>query len=80
MDGPPFERIAGFPVTGRLTTQIGAAAGAGHQTRYGNLVSAGGAVEPVFTIFALDFGKTLLFLALRTLAVHFTILNIVFKQ
>jgi hypothetical protein len=43
-------------------------------------MAAGRAVEPVFAKFALDFGKSLLFAAFGTLAIHFAVFNIVFKQ
>jgi hypothetical protein len=43
-------------------------------------MAAGWAVEPVAAVFALPFGKTLLFLTLGALAVHFAGFHIVGEQ
>jgi hypothetical protein len=60
--------------------QAGGATGAGQHAGRGDLVSAGGTIEPVFAIFALGLRKALLFFAFGTLAIHLPAGDIIGEQ
>jgi hypothetical protein len=64
----------------KSTTQVGTATWAGQHAGCRNLVAAGRTIEPVLAIFALDFGKSLLFAAFGTLTIHLAVFDIVFEQ
>ncbi|NLC70041.1 MAG: hypothetical protein GX751_01645 [Desulfuromonadaceae bacterium] len=59
-----------------LGPETGPAAGTGQHAGGLNPMAAGGAVEPMAAELALNFRKTLFFLAFRAATVHFAILDV----
>jgi len=64
----------------KTLSQTGGAAWAGEHAGRRNAVTATRAVEPVAAVLALRIGETLLAFAFGTLAVHFTLSDVVFEN